>query len=447
LTKTLRLEASDSSGQPLESVRLNLQGGTPNFAFFPGNADVTNKTYNYVWDTENVADGDYTLIAVAKDKSGLSDQTSVSFHVNNTKIPPSPATVEFLYSNAVAQSQAVKFLTGPISKVSARVSNAVVDPANIGSASLQVYAIKDGEMQLQAGSVRINGNSVEFLGTIPENARVHSVLRVLDTTGELILQSDDMASAMSAERGGTVWAAADGMLQLRIPAHALSEDALVEVSTISINSSDLAGAQTPAGQLSQLEVVYGPLTIQAQARTTLLERFQTPSILVFQRPAAEMSPLDAGRIDRAERYDSVRHVWSSIDDRSSSLAGTDVPQNRIISAAVVTLGIYRIAAIPKPGDGVTELIAYPSPLRAGSEDATIAYLLGDNADTELTIYDVLGNVVRRYNFASGSFGGQQFNQVVWDGRNGRGDLVANGAYIVQVTSTGHRARTKIGVAK
>ncbi len=73
--------------------------------------------------------------------------------------------------------------------------------------------------------------------------------------------------------------------------------------------------------------------------------------------------------------------------------------------------------------------------------------MGNNADAEVVIYDVFGKLVRHFKFSAGSNGGSMINEIPWDGRNGAGDVVANGAYIIQVTSTGHRARTKIAVAK
>jgi hypothetical protein len=301
----------------------------------------------------------------------------------------------------------------------------------------------------------VNGNSIEFFGTIPANAHAICVLSVLDNAGKVIRHTEDVISAMSKDLGGVVMAAPDGMLQLTVPAGALPEDALVEVSTqIPANIPELAGTQNTAAQFSQLEVVYGPLSITATGRNGVLEgvngsaaNLLSAATMRFQRTAAEMKPLDAGRVDRAERYDAEHHTWSSLDKSAASLAGIADVQGRTISAALTTFGIYRISAIPKPGDGVTELTAYPSPLRAGSQNATIAYLMGDDADCDVVIYDVLGNLVRHFRFSAGSNGGTLVNMILWDGRNGAGDVVANGAYIIQVTSNGHRTRTKIGVAK
>ncbi len=162
-------------------------------------------------------------------------------------------------------------------------------------------------------------------------------------------------------------------------------------------------------------------------------------------------PLNGSLVDRVDQLDVNQGTWNPLGTGSASLASiANAPRsqtNPTINASVMAFGIYRISGIPKPGDGVTELSAYASPLRAGSENDTIAYLMGDNADCDVVIYDVLGNLVRHFKFSAGSNGGRLVNEISWDGRNGAGDVVANGAYIIQVQSTGHRARTKIGVAK
>jgi hypothetical protein len=453
LVQTLVAQASDGAGRALESVTFKLNG-TTTLASFPGNTDPNNAAYSYQWDTQSIADGDYTLTVIAKDQAGLSTQATAPFHVNNTNIPTSVATVSFRYSNADAKLQSGTFFKGPITLVSAQINNALLDAANVNGAALQVFIDKDGGTHQQlTPAVRVNGNSVEFYGTIPANARVSCVLSVLDGDGKVIRHTDSIISAMSKDTGGNVLASTDGQLQLRVPGGALPEDALVEVTQLPSNAPELQGAQVPNEQFNQT-TVYGPFNVAATGRGGVLQgadgaplRLHTAATLSYERPAQE-SPLDGQRVDRAEHFNSSRHTWDSIDDHGASLAGvTGLPQSRTISAAVTTLGIYRISAIPQPGDGVTELIAYPSPLRAGSQTATIAYLMGDNADADVVIYDVLGNLVRQFHFNGGAPGGQLVNEVPWDGRNGAGDVVANGAYIIQVTSTGHRARTKIGVAK
>jgi hypothetical protein len=446
LVQTLSIEAHDS-GRVLESVRL-LLNGTEEIAFFPGNPDPNNRIYSYQWGTQLLPDGAYTLVAIAKDQSGLERQLNVAFRIDNTNIPISEASVAFRYSNATISMHAGSFLAGPWQKVTAVITNANLDPATVNEGSLRIF-VQDGENRIPlSGPVSVSGNNVEFSGTVPDNVRVFVALAVLDVNGKVIRQTGEAISAMSAARGGSVIVGTEGMLRLSVPPNSLTEDALVEVIKIPSNSPELEGAQTSASELAQLEVVYGPFRISSLGKNAQLDRLQIAATLIFQRTAQQMSPIDAGRIDRAERFDPAGRIWRSLDNRSASLTGiSETPRSRTITASVINMGVYRIAAIPQPGDGVTELMAYPSPLRAGTENATISYLLGEDQDADVVIYDALGNLVRRFECSSGAKGGQMINDIPWDGRNGEGEIVANGAYIVQVTASGRKARTKIGVAR
>ena len=71
----------------------------------------------------------------------------------------------------------------------------------------------------------------------------------------------------------------------------------------------------------------------------------------------------------------------------------------------------------------------------------------------LRIYTISGALVLREDFARGEQGGViGLNQYEWDGRNGAGDYVASGGYIVLVEAEGngetlHVMRRKIAVVR
>ena len=80
---------------------------------------------------------------------------------------------------------------------------------------------------------------------------------------------------------------------------------------------------------------------------------------------------------------------------------------------------------------------YPNPFRAGAEGTTIAYKLDDVATVTLRVFTNSGTLVRREDFASGAPGGTAgVNGWVWDGRNGKGDVVASGGYVVLIEAHG-----------
>lgn len=97
---------------------------------------------------------------------------------------------------------------------------------------------------------------------------------------------------------------------------------------------------------------------------------------------------------------------------------------------------------------------YPNPFDArtggpGSK-TTIYYVLGADSDVTITIYDMLGYVVKTTSYSSGGEGGRAGpNFVSWDGKNSTGRLVSKGGYIarIKVKSPGGTATEirKIGV--
>ncbi len=96
---------------------------------------------------------------------------------------------------------------------------------------------------------------------------------------------------------------------------------------------------------------------------------------------------------------------------------------------------------------------YPNPFHAGTEATVLAYKLDDNASVTLRIFTQSGSLVRKMVFANGGPGGQAgLNEVTWDGRNGKGDVVASGGYIMLIEAQGagqtlHVIRRKIAVVR
>jgi hypothetical protein len=91
-------------------------------------------------------------------------------------------------------------------------------------------------------------------------------------------------------------------------------------------------------------------------------------------------------------------------------------------------------------DLVSNVSNYPNPVdtrKGGVEGKTaITYTLNDNAEVTITLYDLLGYVVKEYRFSSGGEGGKLGpNFVLWDGKNELGGFVSKGGYIVRVKAS------------
>ena len=103
-----------------------------------------------------------------------------------------------------------------------------------------------------------------------------------------------------------------------------------------------------------------------------------------------------------------------------------------------------------PGGYVTN---YPNPFHPGETPTTIAYKLKDNATVTMKIYTLTGGLVYQQSFNSGQPGGRTgLNEVQWDGRNGSGQQVASGGYVLEIQAAGngetlHTMRRKIAVVR
>jgi hypothetical protein len=103
-----------------------------------------------------------------------------------------------------------------------------------------------------------------------------------------------------------------------------------------------------------------------------------------------------------------------------------------------------------PGGTVTN---YPNPFHPSEAPTTIAYKLSDDATVTMTIYTVTGGLVFEKEFAAGGTGGLAgLNEFQWNGKNGSGEWVASGGYILVIEAKGegetiHTMRRKMAVVR
>ena len=110
-------------------------------------------------------------------------------------------------------------------------------------------------------------------------------------------------------------------------------------------------------------------------------------------------------------------------------------------------------AFVDPSAAVGTAYSYPNPFHPPTQPATIAWKMSDDADVTMRVFTQGGDLVLRKDFARGDVGGRQgLNTFVWDGRNGKGDLVSSGGYIVLIEAQGkgetlHVIRRKVAVVR
>ncbi|MBI4395978.1 MAG: hypothetical protein HY548_02710, partial [Elusimicrobia bacterium] len=103
-----------------------------------------------------------------------------------------------------------------------------------------------------------------------------------------------------------------------------------------------------------------------------------------------------------------------------------------------------------PDETISEVYNYPNPADTRISPTYITYLLNEDANVTVTLYDLLGYKVKQWEFPAGTQGGRTGpNSYPWDGTNDDGTKVSAGGYILRIEVRGSKGTTtvirKIGI--
>jgi predicted RNA-binding protein with TRAM domain len=146
------------------------------------------------------------------------------------------------------------------------------------------------------------------------------------------------------------------------------------------------------------------------------------------------------------------------DEQGLALArytGADVSGSGLIqvAAAGFTTSMMIMTSLMDPGSSGGTISNYPNPFHPDEGSTTVSYVLSRNSSVTLRLFTLSGTLVLQRRYEPGTVGGSQgINEIEWDGRNGEGDLVASGGYILYVEAqdqgeTIHQIRRRIAVVR
>ena len=104
---------------------------------------------------------------------------------------------------------------------------------------------------------------------------------------------------------------------------------------------------------------------------------------------------------------------------------------------------------PSTGGSLNDknIYIYPNPFNPIEQDGTIRYSLTEDGEVTIKIYDIGGNLVRTL-IDDESQSAVDEQSVAWDGKNDKGDVVANGVYFYVIdSSSGEKATGKAAIIK
>jgi hypothetical protein len=101
-----------------------------------------------------------------------------------------------------------------------------------------------------------------------------------------------------------------------------------------------------------------------------------------------------------------------------------------VSDNLLNRAVVGIAVKPLLSDvlSVESVLPYPNPVRDGCR---FTFVMSRQADVRVRVYSLAGRLVRDLGFRPAGFG---YNDIEWDGRDGSGNLPANGVYLYTLTA-------------
>ncbi len=127
-------------------------------------------------------------------------------------------------------------------------------------------------------------------------------------------------------------------------------------------------------------------------------------------------------IYRADKVGTI-NFSGSVSGKDGN-TGASISSLTSSSANLLTIQAY---------ENAVKTMNYPNPFDPDEKDTTIQYYLNEEADVEIKIYTIGGELVNSWEISSGSeYANKQINAFPWNGRNGKGRIVENGIYVCSI---------------
>lgn len=150
--------------------------------------------------------------------------------------------------------------------------------------------------------------------------------------------------------------------------------------------------------------------------------------------------------DTYEIFDSTNSCISYLNSdimRKYGLSKTTLTENKEYTLNIDFDNKYEdiVFTFKAIGNGVGNILTYPSPFNPNKEKIKIRYLLAQDSRVTIKLYDKAGKIVSKLIQSESRSAGT--NEEEWDGRSYSGDTLATGAYIVEIiakSSSGENRR-------
>jgi len=413
----------------------------------------TEPPFEYILDTleDEFPDGDYSLNVEAVDWAGNKSEVTRVFRIINEAPPRSAGLAQpsipdqTFVTNSDLGGLAVSF------------SKPLLLTQDFDQA-IQLFLVEGNYLKLLEGSVELlNSDELHYQGEIPENSVIEWRVRVKDEEGALYNETFNFILPLGRDRGGRVFAF-DKKVSMEFAPYSLPIDLLIQIEDL---EDKLISAPQESPFLTRIvqgaKIISGPYLAfgldQDGNRVQILER---PATLRFEIPPADLPLEEKPVIIEVQQWLEQASLWKTIKaldvKKLEQLRGTSLSSFNL-QISIDNLSYFRVISRQSPESTVSNFINFPNPFNPFKTSTSLSYFLEQDSHVDIIIYDLLGRLVKKWEFSPSSVGGLLGENIVsWDGRNGEGKRVGDGGYIVQVTAedvNGNVAeqRIKIGVVK
>ena len=387
----------------------------------------------------------FTVTVLATDQwwnpvGGATDVVRITSNDALAVLPPDEAMVD-----GMAEMQ-VRLSTGGFQQIS--VSD-VTNPSRTGSTT-QVRAISSG-FHLEAAITPSTARAGEpFNLTVKVTNDAGSVIQEINSFVTLEVRN---ANDQSPGRGSLLTT----QFQLLQGQRTVSETYTFSEPIIVIARDDAGNAPATSnpititpGQPSAIRLSSNPSWVGGNKHATITARVVDD----FENGVPDQQ-VDFSLLSGTGTISPIDTTTSATGEARCDFLSPRYPEvDRIRATSGVLLNEMDLeVAFVDPTQGGGYATNYPNPFHPPSEPTTIAYKLDDNASVTMRIYTQSGSLVKRVVFDKGVAGGMAgLNEYLWDGKNGKGEVVASGGYVVLIEAQGtgetlHVIRRKIAVVR
>jgi hypothetical protein len=387
----------------------------------------------------------FTVTALATDQwwnpvGGVSDVVRVTSGDPGATLPPNTAMV-----NGRADMP-MRLATGGFQQIS--VSD-VTDPSKTGSTT-QVRAISSGfhlEAAVSPGTARAGEN---FTLTVKVTNDAGSVIQEINSFITVTVQN---ASTQGAGRGTLL----QTTFQLLQGQRSVSETYTFAEPIVIVAHDDAGNAPGVTGVIDITPGV--PATVHLTSAPPWVGGNKHATLAARVVDAYENGvPAQPVTFSQLSGTGTLTPIDATTDAGGYARADFLSPRNpehdmiRAVSGALQQDLDLEVAFVDPTAAGgfVTN---YPNPFHPPVESTTLAYKLDDLATVTIRIYTQAGGLVKRFVFDRGTPGGTAgLNTILWDGKNGKGEVVSSGGYIALIEAQGQGStlnviRRKIAVVR